>query len=91
MRKRILNESIQHKVDQVILTRRDKKVLFSLFIYKAYNAIGGDKLARLSYLSWGGGGLIDRDVYQRGASYTNLRSPRGRLLDKRGLFDRGVD
>ena len=38
-----------------------------------------------------GGVLFDRDVYQRGASNTNLTSPRGRLLDKRGLFDRGVD
>ena len=35
-----------------------------------------------------GGVLFDRDVYQRGASNTNLTSPRGRLLDKRGLFDR---
>ena len=46
-----IRESIQHKVDQVILTRWDKKVLFGFFIYKAYNAIGGDKLTRLLYLS----------------------------------------
>ena len=61
-----LNESIQHKVDQVILTRREKKSFFSLFNYKTYNAIGGDTLSRLSYL-WGGasirqGRLLDRGV-----------------------------
>ena len=87
MRKRILNESIQHKVDQVILTRRDKKVLFSLFIYKAYNAIGGDKLARLSYLSWGGGGGSNRQgrLSERGVLY-KLKIAEGAFIRQEGFI-----
>ena len=85
MRKITLKESIQHKVDQVILTRRDKKVLFSLFIYKAYNAIGGDKLARLSYLSWGGGSNRQGRLSERGVLY-KLKIAEGAFIRQEGFI-----